>query len=293
VKPLTARGILLALALCASPQALPSEPPPLDNEAIVKMVVKGVPETQVLRAIDSAGSVAFDLDPDVVRELKAAGVSERIVEAMRRRQREDHPLPAEPQAASVPSGTLRLRLSGGKPEEKKDEKKEEKSKPQPVVFEVIRKTPRWAANEMGMLQRTEVEDLAFFTVCTTPQHVPDHWQDRTELKDFVRHEKLLFRAGSRPGKSHGFEVLSLDLPDSLDVPIPEGTHRVVVGVAAKTGPDWHVLGSAERRDLAVSSGGVVELAVKLASRVAGSRMIGFKEESMVTLGDEPPPGGAH
>jgi hypothetical protein len=288
VRPLASRGFLLALALCAS-QVLPSDSPPLNNEAIVKMVVKGVPEAQILRAINSADSVAFDLDPDIVHELKAAGVSDRIVEAMRKRQREENPPPAEPQAVSVPSGTLRLRLSGAKP----DEKKEEKSKPQPVVFEVIRKTPRWAANEMGMLQRTEVEDLAFFTVCTTPQHVPDHWQDRTELKDFVRHEKLLFRAGSRPGKSHGFEVLSLDLPDSLDVPIPEGTHRVVVGVAAKTGPDWHVLGSAERRDLAVSSGGVVELPVKLHSGVSGSRMIGFKEESMVTLGDPPPSGGAH
>jgi hypothetical protein len=278
--------VLLALAICAGAKALQADSPPLDNEAIVHMVMKGAPEAQILRAVESADSVAFDLAPDMVRELKAAGVSDRILEAMRRRHLQDNPPPAAPPEVSVPAGTLRLRLSGGKPGEKAQ------GKPQPVVFEVIRKTPRWAANEMGMTQRAEVEELSFFAVCTTPQHVPDHWQDRTELKDFVRHEKLLFRTGSRPGKSHGFEVLSLDLPDSLDVSIPAGTHRLVVGVAAKTGPDWHVLGSAERRDLAVSSAGTVELPVKLHSGVSGSRMIGFKEESLVTLGDPSPPGGA-
>jgi hypothetical protein len=275
----------LLLALCAGGDPLADSLPPLDNEAVVKMVLERVPETKILEAIASAPSVAFDLDRDMARELKAAGVSDRILDAMRKRHEEEHPSSVAAPRQAPPAGTLELHLEGGKAGEKTDDKS------RPVVFEVIRKTPRWAANEMGMTQRAEVENLAFFVICTTPDHVPDHWQDRTELKDFVRHETLLFQAGSRPGKRHGFEVLSLDLPASLGVPLPAGTHRLVVGVAAKTGPDWHVLGSAERRDVAVRSGGSVALPVKLGSRVAGSRMTGFKEESMVTLGDPAPPGG--
>jgi hypothetical protein len=145
---------------------------------------------------------------------------------------------------------------------------------------------------MGMLQRPEVDDLAFFLLCTRPDHVPDHWQNATELKDFLRHEKLLFRSGSRPGKSHGFEVMTLDLPESVSLEIPEGDHRIVAGVAAKSGADWHVLGSAELKKVTVSASQTVSLQVKLSGGVVGSHMTGFKEEQTVTLVEIPTPEGS-
>jgi len=245
------------------------------------MVMQGVPEPEIVRTITSAPRVAFDLEPDIVRELQRAGVSERIVAAMRSRLPEATPAPAG-SASNLAKGLLEIRLASGSPGAKAVA---------PVAFEVIRKTPRWAANEMGMLQRSPVEDLAFFALCSSPEHVPDHWQDQTELKDFVRHQKLLFRAGSRPGKSHGFEVMALNLPDTLTLEIPEGTHRLVVGVAAKAGPEWHVLGSDERRDVAIQSGHRATLPVTLSSRVVGTRMIGFKEDQIVAIGELVAPGG--
>ena len=253
----------------------------LDNEAVVQMVARGVPEREILKAIEDAEKVSFDLEPDVIRELESVGVSQKVLSAMRRRQGEAGET-LQPQTAAAPRGSLVLRFASA----------QEKKANEPVVFQVIRKIPKWAADQMGMLQRPEVEDLAFFFLCTRPDHVPDHWQDATELKDFVRHEKLLFRSGSHPGKSHGFEVMTLDLPESLGLEIPEGDHRMVAGVAAKTGADWHVVGSAELKNVTVRASQTTSLEVKLSGNVVGSHMTGFKEEQTVTLVEIPTPKSA-
>jgi hypothetical protein len=264
---------ILVVALCASAPSFGRDATEvLDNEAVVQMLVRGASESEILKAIEDAPRVSFDLEPDMIRELESAGVSRKVLGAMRRRQSEAGETP-QPQTAAVPKGGLLIRFSGSPA----------KKAGQPVVFQVIRKIPKWAADQMGMLQRPEVEDLAFFLLCTRADHVPDHWQDRTELKEFTRHEKLLFRSGSHPGKSHGFEVMALDLPDSLSLEIAEGDHRLVAGVAAKTGADWHVVGSAELKKLAVSAGKTATLEVKLSGDVVGSHMTGFKEEQTVTL----------
>jgi hypothetical protein len=246
----------------------------LDDEAVVGMLLKGRPETEVLKAIESASRVSFDLEPDMIRELKAAGVSDKVLEAMRRRQAE---MASAPHAAPVPgpTGKLQIRFRPAK-----DNKPQE-----PILFQVIKKTPRWAAEEMGMVQRPEVDDLAFFLLCTRPDHVPDHWQDQTELKDFTRHEKLLFRSGSHPSKSHGFEVVQLDLPPSLTLDVAQGEHRLVVGVAAKAGADWHVVASDELKQVAVDGSHTAALLVTLSGSVVGSHMVGFKEEQILSVVD--------
>jgi len=264
---------ILVVALCASaPNFGRDATEALDNEAVVQMLVRGASESEILKAIEDAPRVSFNLEPDMIRELESVGVSQKVLGAMRRRQSEAGETP-QPQTAAVPNGGLLIRFSSS----------QEKKAGQPVVFQVIRKIPKWAADQMGMLQRPEVEDLAFFLLCTRADHVPDHWQDRTELKEFTRHEKLLFRSGSHPGKSHGFEVMALDLPNSLSLEIAEGDHRLVAGVAAKTGADWHVVGSAELKKLAVRAGKTATLEVKLNGDVVGSHMTGFKEEQTVTL----------
>jgi hypothetical protein len=270
-RPTLLPALLLAFAGIASGQEAGS---PLDNESIVRMLMSGASEREVIHAIQDAPKVAFDLDPEVVRELQAAGVSEKILEAMRARLPKQEAAPPAP--APAPQGLMKIRFRSAKA----------KSSDEPILFEVIKTTPHWAAEQMGMLQRPEVEDLAFFVLCTRPDHVPDHWQDRTELKDFSRHEKLLFRTGSHPAKSHGFEVMDLDLPVSLDVPVAEGTHRIVVGVAAKTANGWHVLGSDELKQLTVApQAPSSSLLVTLSGKVVGSHMLGYKEESIVSVVD--------
>ena len=244
----------------------------MDNETVIRMLMNGMPERDLIHAIETAPKAAFDLEPDVVRELRAAGVSDKILEAMRRRNPPPEPKP--PAAAPTgPQGTLEIRFRAAAT----------KNPDEPVVFQVIKKTPKWAADQMGMLQRPEVEDLAFFVLCTRPDHVPDHWQDLTELKDFVRHEKLLLRSGSHPSKSKGFEVMELELPESLTVPVGEGAHRILVGVAAKTADGWHVLGSDELKQLTVTSNRTSSLLVTLSGKVVGSHMVGYKEEQIVSV----------
>jgi hypothetical protein len=277
------RGVwVLLVALWASAPIFGRDSSPtLDNEAVVQMLVQGLPEREILKAIEDAPRVSFDLEPDMIREMESVGVSQKVLSAMRRRQGEAGKT-LQPQTAAAPRGRLVLRFTSAL----------EKKANEPVVFQVIRKTPKWAANQMGMLQRPEVEDLAFFLLCTRPDHVPDHWQDATELKDFLRHEKLLFRSGSHPGKSHGFEVMTLDLPESVSLEIPEGDHRMVAGVAAKTGADWHVVGSAELKNVTVRASQTTSLQVKLSGDVVGSHMAGFKEEQTVTLVEIPTPESA-
>jgi hypothetical protein len=268
---------MLVVALCAwAPVFGRDSAEALDNETVVQMLVKGVGEREILQAIEDAPKVSFDLEPEVVRELQAVGVTPKMLSAMRRRQAEAGEV-SQPTAAPVPRGRLLIRFANA------DEKKPQ----EPVVFQVIRKTPKWAADQMGMLQRPEVEDLAFFLLCTRPDHVPDHWQDLTELKEFVRHEKLLFRSGSHPGKHHGFEVMVLNLPESLSLEIAEGDHRLVAGVAAKAGADWHVVGSAELKTVTVRAGETTTLQVKLQGNVVGSHMTGFKEDQTISILEVP------
>ena len=264
---------VFVVALCAAAPILGRDSTQvLDNEAVVQMLVRGVPEREILKAIEDAPRVSFDLEPDVIRELEAVGISQKVLGAMRQRQAEAGEI-LQPKSAPAPRGRLMIRFKSAA----------EKKAGEPVVFQVIRKIPKWAADQMGMLQRPEIEDLAFFLLCTRPDHVPDHWQDTTELKDFIRHEKLLFRSGSHPGKSHGFEVMTLDLPESVGLEISEGDHRMVAGVAAKAGADWHVVGSAELKSVTIRAGETASLQVKLSGGVVGSHMTGFKEEQTVTL----------
>ena len=224
----------LALALLAAlaaplPALSQAPPPPLTNEDVVRMVSSGRPEAEILRII-AASQVDFELDREMTLELRRVGVTEKILAAMRERQAEAGVRPPDagpPPSAPAPQGTLGITFLPA----------EDSGKKEAASFQTVRKIPRWAMQRMGMEEKAEVEDLALFVACTTPDHVPDHWQDRTMVREFARHEMLLFHRGSRPDKAKGFEVLTLDLPPSLSVELPAGTHRLAVGVAMKVGPD--------------------------------------------------------
>jgi hypothetical protein len=278
--------LLAALALLALPASVPAgateAPSPLTNEDVVRMVSQGRPEAEILRII-AASAVDFELDPDMREELRRAGVTEKILGAMRERQavagirRPEIPAPTP---GEVPSGELLVSFA---PMDEKDAKKG-------ASFQMVRKVPQWAIRELGMDEKAEVEELALFVACTTPAHVPDHWQDRTKLKEFSRHRMLAFRPGSHPGKEKKFEMLSLDIPESLTIQVPAGRHRLSVGVAAKVGPDWRAIVSDQRDGVSIQEGGTTRLLVKIQGQWTGSRMRGFQADQKLIIEEVRSPG---
>jgi hypothetical protein len=246
------------------------------------MAAGGRSEPEILRVI-AASPVDFDLERDMLEELRRAGLSERILAAMRERQavagvRPPVPFPARPEP---PRGTLELSFvplgeARGK---------------EAASFRMVKKIPRWALQRMDMEEKAEVEDLAWFVACVTPEHVPDHWQDRTPVHEFRRHEMLRFLPGSRGEKTKGFEMLALALPEPLELVVPEGIHSLVIGVAAKIGPDWRPVASDERRDVPIAPGRTTRVVVGAQGRLAGSAMKGFKEEQGISIVEVRPPGG--
>jgi hypothetical protein len=275
-----AKRLLLLALLSALAGAAPSGPsaqnriPPLTNEDVVRMVVQGRSEAEILRII-AASPADFELDHDMIEELRRAGVTERILSAMRERQAAAGVTPPEtaPPSAPVPKGRLRFSFAPLDGDGKHPE----------ASFEVVKKIPRWAMQRLGMEEKREVEDLALFVVCTTPDHVPDHWQDRTPLKEFTRHEVLLFRPGSHPASDKRFEELALDIPASLEVEAAAGSHRIAVGVAARFGGDWHPLASDNRPGVPVVAGKTTPIRMKIKGHLSGSGTTGFKEEQGIAI----------
>lgn len=271
--PRPAVPALLAIALLIPGIAATGEEPSdrLTNEEIVRMVMAGASAREILRRIEQSRA-AFDLDPEVVIELRKAGVSEMILRAMRERQAasDEAPPPTAPSAA--PEGRIEVTFSA--PED---------SRKKPPEFAVPRNAPDWAVRA-GVSRRIDLEDLALFALCATPAHVPDHWSDRTPLKGFLRHELLAFHPGSRPETRRGRELLVLTIPPMLGASTAVGRHQLVLGVAAKFGPDWHVLASDRRPEVEVEQGGVTRVELVLAGRLAGSTMRGFREEQSVRIG---------
>ena len=242
------------------------------------MVANGTTEGEILRAIGSSRA-RFDLEPDILLELRRAGVPERVLRAMRERQAASGAVPV-PSPVALPNGRVELVFAS----------LDGRGKGKPLqAFTVIRRTPRWAARHRAMPVTGEVEDLALFLACTTPDHVPDFWQDRTPLKDAVRHELLTFRPGSRPGKKRGFEVLSLEIPPALEVEVPAGTHSLLVGVAIKVGPDWHAAVSDSRREVRVMESRVTRMEVRMSGRLVGSTAAGLGAERDLVIGEVSPP----
>ena len=245
---------------------------PLTNVEVVRMVMAGYSESEILERI-RASAVDFELDPEVITELRKAGVSDKILTAMRERQAQaGAPLPQE--SSTGPQGNVEMTFASvnGTDESKK-----------PPSFVMIRRVPGWAIRELGMRDSAEVQEMAFFLLCSTSHHVPDHWSQRTPLKEFRRHRVLGFRPKSHPDKVKGFEVLSLDLPPTYSLSVPAGTHSVIAGVAVEIGPRWHVIVSDDRRGVVVEEGKTTRLMVSLIGDIQGSRMTGFEMDQILTI----------
>lgn len=209
--------MLLALAALPAPSATPTEPTgataPLTNEDIVRMTSQGTPAATIIQTIEQARTVAFDLDPDIVVELRRAGVDDTVIEAMRRVQ----PRAPAPPATATPAAEGRLEL----------------------VFEPAESDDDTGRTAVLLAKDRSGKDTtaAFYVYCVDPTHVPDQWQSRTPLASgFPRHRLLWFHEATVPSKKRrGREFRALELPPSVGIEVPEGIHSLELGVAARSG----------------------------------------------------------
>ncbi len=207
---------------------------PLTNEDVVRMVASGTPESEILDAIRDRPA-AFDLANDMLDELKLAGVSAVIVEAMRRRQAES--TPAAPPSERPRAGRVHLvvTLNAG------------------AGGSRTLHVPSWADEELRQLlklpkenDQREVKDLAVFLACKAQEHIPDLWRSKSPLgRDMAvvaRHEMLAFVAGDTPvGKPP-----RLGVPARIDAEVDDTEpHDLLLGIAARIGDHWMQLAVAE------------------------------------------------
>jgi hypothetical protein len=274
--------LLLALLAAAAPpqKAVPAT---LTNEDIVRLVVNGTAEKVILDEI-VARPVDFDLSPGVVDELARVGVSPKIIDAMRRRQAEVAPPPPpsarvpEPSAEAEPEqGLLALRFA-----DPADPKK-------PDAVLAIASLPKGAPRP-GDAEIGAVSELAVAILCSTTDHVPDHWEMKTPLSGAPRHEMLLFRPGSEPRREKGFDVIAL-LRDPIPAfAVPAGRHSIIVGLAGKqTGSgSWRLLAS-DVLKTEIQPGRTTNLVLEARTGLTGSRMLGFRYDQVWKLRQDPPP----
>jgi hypothetical protein len=244
------------------------DPPPLTNEDIVRLTAYGTTETVILDTIKER-KADFDLDAGIVAELQRVGVTERVIEAMRRRQVE---APAHPNAAPPAPAPLAATPAPARITLKFDETPVKKDPPQIYALTTLPKgAPRPDGSEVGT-----VSDLALAILCTSGDHVPDHWDRRTPIEGAPRHELLLFRAGSTRRKEHGFEVIALDRTPVEGVPLPPGSHALLIVLAGRQSGSgtWRPMAAAPLR-VEAEPGKEIALVLEARTDLGGSRMAGF------------------
>jgi len=234
----------------------------MTDEDVVRLLVAGTPEERILERIRSS-PVDFDLSDEMLRELRAAGLSETVIEAMLERQRElDAPkaAPADEtgEVEPVPVPRLVLRLDPNwKPTEKR---------PRPVlrVRDAIDPPLREALRLRG--DDSRFTDAAIFLACRTADHVPDQWRSKSPLgRDFIntpRHRLLAFlpgavrREGGRlreiasrmavvPGERESLPeegLLELEIPATIEVELRPGVlHDLTLGVALQAEDRYYLV----------------------------------------------------
>ncbi|HET8948185.1 MAG TPA: hypothetical protein VFQ07_14500 [Candidatus Polarisedimenticolia bacterium] len=257
------------VVLAAGSRPVPTpDPPPLTNEDIVRLTAYGTSEAVILETIKDR-KADFDLDPGVVSELQRVGVTAKVIEAMRRRQLE---APVRPNAAPPAPAPLAATPTPARITLTFDETPAKKDPPQIYALTTLPKgAPRPDDSEVGT-----VTDLALAILCTSGDHVPDHWDRRTPIEGAPRHELLLFRAGSTRRKEHGFEVIALDRTPVEGFPLPPGSHALLVMLAGKQSGSgtWRPM-AADPIRVEAEPGKEIALVLDARTDIGGSRMAGF------------------
>jgi hypothetical protein len=265
--------LLAVAALCAA--ALPSGAPdaPMTDEDVVRMVVAGATEEQVLREIERR-EPAFDVSAEMLEELRRVRVPEAVIAAMLRRQQEaeagEHAAGGGTQPAPVPAQpVLRVRINPERPPDK------------PSILRVRKEVdPQLAAEwELGNAPHERTfSGIALYLACVTADHVPHEWRSKSPLgRDFistVRHEMLAFEAVAAAG-DRAQDHLEMELPRSIEALLEPGeTHDVVLGVALQIADRYYNWISDTSPGVLVGPEGVT-LAATVKGRGMGSMKVAF------------------
>ena len=235
------RRVLLAVLLAGATAS------PLTNEDVVRLVVDGTPQAEILETI-AARPAAFDLTDDMVAELRIAGVPDAVIAAMRARQAETSPSPA-PERPRRGTVKLEVALSG------------------PASLSAPQRVTPALADRLRLPtedEAREVRDLAIYVACVTPEHVPDLWRQKTplgrDLEGTPRHEMLRFIAGDTAAGAKP----KLTVPASIDAEVDDvEAHEIVLGVAARIGDRWRTLALARCPKVKAEAGAPPRLAGKI------------------------------
>lgn len=220
----------------------------MTNEDVVRMVSEHRPNDEIIRAIRSADRTAFDLDPDMLTELRRAGVPDPVIETMTQTQRARTPADPTPAVDAQAIGSLELVFvkppGGGLP-----------------GGTAVALAKDWNDRQVS---------LAMFVYCFDPLHVPDLWQLKTPLKTFPRHHLLWFHEETRPWRDNRRGgMVYLDLPEKTLIEAAAGVHTIELGVASRAGElDWTMLAGAQAT-IEVKPGMVSRLVIQVKSRRAG------------------------
>jgi hypothetical protein len=166
------------------------------DEDVVRMLVSGATAGEMIERIRSS-ETDFDLSEDMLDELRIAGVPEAVIQAMIVRQREQTVEPEEPEGPApelVVTQNPRVILEIAV---RFDDIVGERRK------SVVRFPPKASqrlaeALELGPAEEDRaVTAAAYFAACTSAEHVPDHWRNKSPVgRDFIhmpRHRMLSFR----------------------------------------------------------------------------------------------------
>lgn len=221
-------AVTALLALLAAGQLLAGAAP-LTNVDIVRMVMAGLPDSTIIERIRS-GPSAFETAPEILHELREAGVSEEVIAEMIARS------PAA--AAPPPPGDL----SGGKPGFLElilevDPGKEPASSsivaPARAAPLILEEGPR-ISEEPG---EAVPVSLAFVVTCAVSTHVPDHWSSQSRVGRLIgRHREVFFQEATAPVPGQE-QFVYLAHPGRWRIPMEPGTHRGHMGGAVRTGGD--------------------------------------------------------
>lgn len=183
------------------------------------MTARGMAPSQIIRAIREAPATSFDLDPEVVAEMRAAGVIDAIIEVMTQVQRDRSS--ASQTAPAATEGTIDL------------------------IFESEPGSAKAAA-----LRLPPVE-IAFYLLCLDPTHVPDYWQGKTPLTEgFPRHHLLWFQQAppreEADGRGKAPPPRPLLFPGPTTIRAEAGDHPIEVGLAVRDDKKiWQPLAAAQ------------------------------------------------
>ncbi len=277
-----AGAILITLVTTASAESGPTSGA-LTNEDVVMMTAAGESEAEIIAAIRAWPEVDFDLSSEVVDELRLAGVSDAVLDAMRHRQRQgpilhdERDMDPEDFTAGMELGSVKVILNGLESDSRRIELK---------LFDEVHPelSHRYRLRSGGTGVR--ITDLAVFVIAHHPTLAPDQWQTESILiahPTVRRHWVVAAQTGAERDSARWYHslsstgptlidkelhVLTLDLDPVFAFQLPVGESiDLSIGLGLRLGEGdgggYYVWQLSELQDVRASKDRTVELHAKL------------------------------